>query len=484
MQKKRRKQLMFHDWPSGFHGARIFQDNRWVKLSKIIPWDLVEAKYSKAFTRKQTGNPSIESRMAFGALIIKQDLNLSDEATVEMIRENPHCQYFIGLSEFTDVAPFDSSKMVAFRKRFTPEAMAEINEAIIKASQDEPPSNPPVSGDDNQDASTEEKPDNKGTLLLDATCAPANIHYPTDAGVLHKARELSEQLIDQLWQPAPGKRKPRTYRQQARQNYLRLSRNKRPGYRLIRKTIRKQLSYLLRNLGSLEVLSQTTPLTAKQRQQLKVLKTIYEQQRDMYDKRQHKTEKRIVSVHQPWVRPIVRGKQTADTEFGAKIAISVENGYSRVEKFSFEAFNESQTLQASCERYKKRHGHYPERVLADKIYRNRKNLDYCKERGIHLNGPKLGRPPKDKKLYELQKQLEKKEAGERNMVEAKFGEAKLCYGLDRVMAMRQDTSETCVQLIFLVMNLKKRLRSLFDLLFSSIQLSRFYLSVRLVNVGQ
>ncbi|MGV8149848.1 MAG: transposase, partial [Alkaliphilus sp.] len=296
--------------------------------------------------------------------------------------------------------------------------------------------------------------------------------------------ELSEQLIDQLWQPAPGKRKPRTYRQQARQNYLRLSRNKRPGYRLIRKTIRKQLSYLLRNLGSLEALSQTTPLTDKQIQQLQVLKTIYEQQRDMYDKRQHKTEKRIVSVHQPWVRPIVRGKQTADTEFGAKIAISVENGYSRVEKFSFEAFNESQTLQASCERYKKRHGHYPERVLADKIYRNRKNLDYCKERGIHLNGPKLGRPPKDKKLYELQKQLEKKEAGERNMVEAKFGEAKLCYGLDRVMAMRQDTSETCVQLIFLVMNLKKRLRSLFDLLFSSIQLSRFYLSVRLVNVGQ
>jgi hypothetical protein len=104
---------------------------------------------------------------------------------------------------------------------------------------------------------------------------------------------------------------------------------------------------LLRNLGSLEVLSQTTPLTAKQRQQLKVLKTIYEQQRDMYDKRQHKTEKRIVSVHQPWVRPIVRGKQTADTEFGAKIAISVENGYSRVEKFSFEAFNESPKPQES-----------------------------------------------------------------------------------------------------------------------------------------
>jgi transposase, IS5 family len=78
MQKKRRKQLMFHDWPSGFHGARIFQDNRLVKLAEIIPWDLVEEEYTKAFTKKQTGNPSIESQMAFGALLIKQELNLSD----------------------------------------------------------------------------------------------------------------------------------------------------------------------------------------------------------------------------------------------------------------------------------------------------------------------------------------------------------------------------------------------------------------------
>ena len=325
---------------------------------------------------------------------------------------------------------------------------------------------------------------NQGTLILDATCAPANIHFPTDTGVLNKAREVSEQLIDQLWQPAPGEKKPRTYRQQARQNYLRLARNKRPGYRLIRKTIRKQLSYLLRNLNSIETLALDTPLSTGQLESLQTLKTIYEQQQGMYDKRQHKTEKRIVSVHQPWIRPIVRGKQTADTEFGAKIAISVENGYSRIEKFSFEAFNESLTLQDSCERYKQRHGYYPKRILADKIYRNRKNLGYCDLHGIHLNGPKLGRPPKDKKLYEMQKQQERIEAGDRNAAEAKFGEAKLCYGLDRVMAMRQDTSETSIQLIFLVMNLKKRLRSLFDFFFSSIQLSRFCLSAQLFNVGQ
>ncbi|MDW7657242.1 MAG: transposase [Bacillota bacterium] len=59
-------------------------------MAQIIPWDLAEKKYAEAIAGKQTGNPSIDSRMAFGALIIRQELNLSDEETVTMIRENPH----------------------------------------------------------------------------------------------------------------------------------------------------------------------------------------------------------------------------------------------------------------------------------------------------------------------------------------------------------------------------------------------------------
>jgi len=79
-----------------------------------------------------------------------------------------------------------------------------------------------------------------------------------------------------------------------------------------------------------------------------------------------------------------------------------------------------------------------------------------------MNGPKLGRPPKDKKLYEQQKYLERSEAGERNAIEGKFGEAKTRYGLDRVMAHLSDTSETVIHMTILVMNLKKSLRNLFD----------------------
>jgi transposase, IS5 family len=136
-----------------------------------------------------------------------------------------------------------------------------------------------------------------------------------------------------LWEPKPGEKKPRTYRNQARQNDLRLARNKRPGYKLIRKTIRKQLAYLFRNLKSIETLSVQKALNEKQRESLKTLRMIYAQQQGMYETRTHKVEDRMVSVRQPWVRPIVRGKIPTGTEFGAKIAISVDGGYSRIEKF-------------------------------------------------------------------------------------------------------------------------------------------------------
>lgn len=460
MNRRRRSQIAFHDFPDGFSGARIFSNNRWVKLAQIIPWDLVDKKYAENFVGRRTGNPAIESRMAFGALIIKQELNLSDEDTVAMIQENPHCQYFLGMCEFTDLKPFDSSKLVAFRKRFTPEAMAEINEAIITAERKNLPPPPPSSS---SCADEDIKPaNNTGTLILDATCAPADIHFPTDAGVLNDARELSEKIIDELCVDHNCQNKPRTYRRLARKNYLVLVRNKRPGYRLIRKTLRAQLQYLRRNLGHIQDLSKTRALTEQQQYQQGVLTEVYRQQKQMYDKNRHSIEKRIVSISQAWVRPIVRGKLTAKTEFGAKLALSLENGFARIEKLSWDAFNESQTLMESCERYRERNGVYPERILADKIYRNRDNLNFCTQNGIKMNGPKLGRPPKDKSLYEYQKLMERSEAGERNAIEGKFGEAKRRYGLNRVMARCSDTSKTAIHLTILVMNLKKRLRNLFD----------------------
>ncbi len=166
----------------------------------------------------------------------------------------------------------------------------------------------------------------------------------------------------------------------------------------------------------------------------------------------HSVENRIVSLSQPYLRPVVRGKIKAPVDFGAKLDISVCGGFIRLEKQSFEAYNESTTLKAIIECYRERTGTYPERVLADKIYRSRDNFAFCKERGIRLSGPALGRPKKNEKLDRKQ---DYRDICERVEVERKFSLAKLKCGLGKIYTRLAETTESVIALSILVVNLKK-----------------------------
>ena len=108
-------------------------------------------------------------------------------------------------------------------------------------------------------------------------------------------------------------------------------------------------------------------------------------------------------------------------EFGAKLDISVADGWARLECYTFDAYNEAGNLKAMAEQFREREGRYPARILADKIYRNRENLSYCRERGIRLSGPALGRPGKDESRNKVQ---DYKDECERVEVERKFSLAK------------------------------------------------------------
>ena len=231
-------------------------------------------------------------------------------------------------------------------------------------------------------------------MIVDATCAPSNIRYPLDVSLLNEARENAEKLIDVLHDPVEGK-KPRTYRKRARKDYLKYARCRKHTAKVTRRAIGKQLSYLRRDLEAINgKLSMGKTLPARQTKCLNTIRTIYEQQKHMHDNRTHSVPDRIVSVSQPFVRPIVRGKAGKPVESGAKLDISVVEGWTRLECYSFDASNEAGNLKAMAERFREREGHYPARILADKIYCNRDNLSYCKEHGIRLSGPALGRPKK------------------------------------------------------------------------------------------
>jgi len=190
------------------------------------------------------------------------------------------------------------------------------------------------------------------------------------------------------------------------------------------------------------------------------IQNLLEQQETMYKKKNHQVEDRIVSIHQPHVRPIVLGKAKVRTEFGAKINISLLDGYARVDHFDWDAFNERQDLQAQVERFRKLTGKFPELVQVDKIYLTRENRRFLKEKGIRYTGEPLGRKPVKEIKSRYWKRKDRREAAERNQVEGKFGQGKRGYGLNDIRARLATTSNSWIGAIIFVMNLIRYMRAL------------------------
>ncbi|MEO6220990.1 MAG: IS5 family transposase [Ginsengibacter sp.] len=471
------QQLILPGFESPFSN-QLLSTNRWVILTNSIPWDALVSTYNRQLGNKFTGAGNINTRVAIGALIIKHLCNISDRETILQIQENMYMQYFIGYSSFSNEVPFDSSLFVDIRKRLTLEHINEINEKILglmnKIDSDKTDSDRVESNDANKeegsagvelpmeksnpaesvtanihDTGKDTKPTHEGSLLMDATACPQDIAYPTDLNLLNDAREKSEELIDAL-QGGLTTTRPRTYREIARKKYLRTAQKKKKTRREIRKAIREQIQYLKRNISSIcKLLEQYNriPLRKKEYKYLLVIQTLYDQQKYMYDNRVHIVEDRIVSIHQPHVRPIVRGKTNANVEFGAKIQVSLLNGFAFLDELSWDAFNEGTCLKKSVEKYKVRFGFYPKEVLADKIYCTRENRKWLKENNIKLRAKPLGRPSSTGALSIPVR------PGERNPIEGKFGQAKTAYGMNRIKARLRETSESWVASIVLVLNL-------------------------------
>ena len=391
-------------------------------MAHSIPWDRLVKYYDDLFPSKE-GRPAISGRVILGAVIIKHLSDLSDRETIAQIQENMFLQYFLGYSSFTNEEPFSDTLFVEIRKRLSIDLLGKINEAIAlyciemqearlkdqQEARNKKQDTPPIQNNDpdgnnvilapeikvalveeNMEQKEEPLPQkqNKGKLLMDATVAPQNITFPTDLKLLNAARKKSEELIDILYDPLlHGNKKVRTYRQVARKCFLNSAKKKRKTAKEIYKANGQQLRFLKRNLAHIDVLLEaykTFPLKHKEQKYLMVLHTVYDQQEEMHRTHTHRIDYRIVNIHQPHVRPIVRGKENAKTEFGSKVQMSLVRGFAFIDHLSWEAFNEGKYLIDSVEKYKSRFGFYPSEVLADQIYCTRENRTQLKLLDIKL----------------------------------------------------------------------------------------------------
>ncbi len=265
-----------------------------------------------------------------------------------------------------------------------------------------------------------------------------------------------------LYDAKKDEKKPRDYRRKARKEYLNLTKKRRKNTKTIRRGIKAQLQFVARDLRIIKELMEKPErdhkLSRSDNDFLETIIKVHKQQKWMYDNRKHSVPDRIVNIFQPWVRPMVRGKDKNKTEFGSKINVSEVDGFCRIDRFSWDAFNEGGDVKLLVENYHNLHGCYPKTFLGDGIYMNRKARTFLKEKGIEIYGKPLGRLPKKIQQTSSQKYRKKKKAAQRNHIEGKFGQGKRGYGLNNVKARLKDTSESWVNAIFFVMNLTKLLQ--------------------------
>jgi len=464
-------------------GGTLDPDNRWVVYSSLMPWEELEDTYATQFD-PTTGAPAKPVRLAFGALFIKQRLGLSDEETVEQIRENAYLQYFLGFAGYSSKTPFDPSMMVHFRKRFSQEELNRINELIAergKAMVKEAMAsvqNEDDSDDSDDDAGNQLSLDdfvkpadwpegkNWGTLTIDASCTPADITYPTDLKLVNEARQSTERIIDDLCDQDVDLRqhRPRYDRGKARANFLNVAKQKKPRRRKIKAAIRRQLDYLQRNLDAIDALiacgASLSALKTHWWRKLIVISELHRQQSILLYAKTRSMPDRIVNLVQRHVRPMVRGKARAAVEFGAKISVSVRNGFAFLHRISWDPYNEAEDLIAQAKKYKQDYGCYPERICADRIYINTKNRNFCTRNNIRLSGKRLGRPPKDAAINAVHAQQLSADQRRRNEVEGCFGAGKRKYSLDLIKARLVKGAENSISMAFVVMCAEKILRLL------------------------
>ena len=436
---------------------RLPKTNRWVQMGDALPWGEYEKVYNERLKNDKVGASNRPGRMVIAALIIKHKLSLSDEETILTIQENPYMQYMCGLTEYSDQPIFDPSLFTTIRKRITIEDVNALTLELAKKAQQK------KGKDDNDEDNTFSGMTQPTDVKADATCADAEVRYPTDIDLIEDGSKYIDRMIDKVCGIKKIRKPAGVERNRIRAIYLNVIKRKHKGSKLVKDTLTRMLPLLYRDILTLLNLIGVDDETygrfnCTQKRTIQAVIDMYHQQEEMLREGKHTCENRIVSIHQPHVRPIVRGKAKAKVEFGAKIGVSIVSGYSFIDHHSWDAYNEASDLTVHIEKYKERFGCEPKRFFGDKIYLNRENRRILKEKEIQIMGRPLGRPPKNP----TQEQIERERIGVslRNEAEAQFGTGKRTYRANNIRAKLPQTAECWTAMCYFVKNLAKFMREL------------------------
>ncbi|MBO7506496.1 MAG: transposase [Paludibacteraceae bacterium] len=177
----------------------------------------------------------------------------------------------------------------------------------------------------------------------------------------------------------------------------------------------------------------------RENQTIAVITTVYRQQHNHFrsgDARES-IPNRIVSVNKPYVRPIVRGKEAKNVEFGAKCNNILVDGISFIEKLSFNAFNEGTRLPHCIKMHKRLFGVDVKKIGGDTSYAGNTNRELCTSNGIHTSFVQKGKRAKEKREKDfVREDLARVRA---TTMEGSFGTQKEHYSMRRIKARMKMT---------------------------------------------
>ena len=428
------------------YAGDIDHKNRWIRLSKLVPWERLDGIYREHFDYRKKRLVK-NSRLIVGLFLGQMLLEMSDRMIVEYFHENPYFQYFCGEEQFRvkgKTSIIHPSLLSKRRSRLGKASMQAFERAII-------------------DQLVEIGLIRGNKLILDATVFPANITYPNDVKLLNTVRDYLCKTILKVKNTTNPSGRIRTYRRTAKKLYRNFQKTRNKSRRLIQQTRNKMLRYVRRNLGQLEtVLGQSRELSqavqAQIENRLAIAQTIVEQQTQLSKTKGARVLDRIVSFHRPAIRPIVRGKEGARVEFGPKAHIALVDGFACLDHSSTSAFNEACLLQESLGKHQDRFGKRPQQVLMDQLYSTRENRRILNHAHIAHNFKSIGRPPHlPKPEQSKNRRITKQLHGQRNAIEGAFGHLKTRFNLDKITWSVPDAESMQIHMGLIAFNLNKAL---------------------------
>ena len=283
---------------------------------------------------------------------------------------------------------------------------------------------------------------NLDTMFTDATCYESEMRYPTDQKLLWECVEKGYDLMCKASRQL-GIHRPRTKYldvEKANLAYRKQRKHNKAQTRKITRRLLDLLGKILRETRKMEREHEAVKLfTDREKQTIDIITRVYRQQRNHFrsgDARES-IPNRIVSVSKPYVRPIVRGKEAKNVEFGAKCNNILVDGISFIEKLSFNAFNEGTRLPHCIKMHRRLFGVDAKKIGGDTSYAGTANRDLCKELKIQTSFVKRGKPFKEMNEKDFVRQeLARVRA---TAMEGSFGTQKEHYDMRRIKARKKET---------------------------------------------